>query len=226
MRMLRALFNFARENYKDGKNQSLYLHNPVEILSRLKSWYYVGRKTTVIKQHQLKPVFWAMMEIRTERIEPYTFRDYLLMCLFTGLRRQEIASLRIDQIDLEERSILLKGETVKNRQDHLVPLNTFIYDIIQSRIDRLNHYTIHSTNSENAEKTPAYLFPTPSKSGYFAEPRATCDPVVKKLRALSLVRTICGTRLSHWQKAWIFRPMPGSSWSTIRSRIMMFPAAT
>lgn len=174
MRMLRALFNFAKENYKDNKNQSLYPHNPVEILSRLKSWYDIRRRTTVVKQHQLKAVFRAMMAVRNERIEPFTFRDYLLICLFTGLRSHEVTSLRIDQIDLEERSILLKGETVKNKQDHFVPLNTFAFDIIQSRIKRLKHYTANTANPGEANST--YLFPSPSKDGYFAEPRAACDP--------------------------------------------------
>lgn len=177
MRMLRALFNFAKENYKDNKNQSLYPYNPVEILSRLKSWYDIRRRTTIVKQHQLKAVFRAMMAVRTERIEPFTFRDYLLVCLFTGLRSHEVASLRIDQIDLEERSILLKGETVKNKQDHFVPLSTFAFDIIRSRIERLKHH--HTAGKDTPKENPVYLFPTPSKAGYFAEPRAACDPVSK-----------------------------------------------
>lgn len=177
MRMLRALFNFARENYKDNRNRSLYPHNPVDILSRLKSWYEIRRRTTVVKQHQLKPVFEAMMAVRNERMEPYTFRDYLLLCLFTGLRSHEIASLRLDQVDLEERSILLKGETVKNRQDHFVPLSSFAFEVIQSRIERLNHYYETAPDAENSDERPVYLFPSPSKAGYFAEPRAACDPV-------------------------------------------------
>lgn len=177
MRMLRALFNFAQQNYRNSKHESLYPHNPVEILSRLNSWYDISRRTTVVKQHQLKSVFWAMMAARTEHMEPLTFRDYLLVCLFTGLRAHEVTSLRIDQVDLEERSILLKGKTVKNKQDHLVPLSSFVFGILNSRIERLKLGAENEAQEEGTQETPVFVFPSASKTGYFAEPRAACDPV-------------------------------------------------
>ncbi len=177
MRMLRALFNFAQENYRNSRHESLYPHNPVEILSRLNSWYEISRRTTVVKQHQLKSVFWAMMAIRTERMESLTFRDYLLVCLFTGLRAREVSSLRIDQVDLEERSILLKGKTVKNKQDHLVPLSSFVFGILNSRIEQLKLASENKAREEGTRETPVFVFPSASKTGYFAEPRAACDPV-------------------------------------------------
>lgn len=164
----------------------------MEILSRLKSWYRIGRRTTVIKSHQLKSVFWAMMNIRTELMEPLTFRDYLLICLFTGLRTNEVASLRIDSIDLKERSILLKGETVKNKQDHFVPLNTFTFNIIRSRVDRLKEIAEKTPNLDD-QKGAKYLFPSKSKTGHFAEPRAACDPVSENSRIKFCSHDLRGT---------------------------------
>ena len=38
MRMLRALFNFAKAEYKDSCGYSLFPNNPVQVLSAKRSW--------------------------------------------------------------------------------------------------------------------------------------------------------------------------------------------
>ena len=182
MRVLRALFNFARENYKDSKNEPLFPHNPVEILSKLKSWYYIKRRTSVIKEHQLKSFFWGALEIKNENIEPNTCRDYILMCLFSGLRANEVTTLQINQIDLEEKSILLDGSTVKNNQDHHIPLNSFTYELIKWRTEQaINRMQLIKNNEPNTND-PGYLFPSFGKKGYFSQPRFACKLVTEKTK--------------------------------------------
>ncbi|WP_292991829.1 hypothetical protein [Nitrosomonas sp.] len=90
MRFLRALFNFAAGQYEDSKGQSLILNNPVKRLSQTRAWYPVKRRQTVIKSHELELWFQATMNLKNDGISQNreTIRDYLLLILFTGPRKQ------------------------------------------------------------------------------------------------------------------------------------------
>ncbi len=57
--------------------------------------------------------------------------DYLLFLLFTGLRRQEAATLKWFDIDLNDRSFTLTN--TKNREPLTLPLTNYVYDLLQSR---------------------------------------------------------------------------------------------
>ncbi|KTC75371.1 phage-related integrase [Legionella birminghamensis] len=96
MRLLRALFNFAAGQYEDSKGRSLITENPVKRLSQTRAWYRVERRQSVIKAHELAPWYVGIQQLDNEIV-----RDYLLLILFTGLRRQEAATLRWAQVDLK-----------------------------------------------------------------------------------------------------------------------------
>ena len=89
MRILRALFNFAAGQYEDSQGRSLILENPVKRLSQTRAWYRVERRQTFIKAHDL-----AQWCNEVQKLNNETLRDYLLLILLTGLRRQEAATLR------------------------------------------------------------------------------------------------------------------------------------
>jgi integrase len=88
MRFLRALFNFAIGKYEDAQGRSLIADNPVKRLSQTRAWYRVERRQTFIKSHELKNWYKGV-----QQLENNTFRDYLLLIIFTGLRRQEACRL-------------------------------------------------------------------------------------------------------------------------------------
>ncbi|SFF21636.1 tyrosine-type recombinase/integrase [Nitrosomonas sp. Nm166] len=88
--------------------------------------------------------------------------DYLLFLLFTGLRRQEAATLKWSAIDLNDRSFTLTD--TKNHQPLTLPLTDFIYDLLENR------KTV--TNSE-------YVFAGDGKSGYLIEPRRQVQKVIQ-----------------------------------------------
>jgi len=185
MRALRAIFNFARKNYKDAKHKSLFPHNPVEILAELNSWYDIPVRKTYIKDSQLAEVFKALLALKKSMPYPANGPDYLIMCLFTGLRKSEIASLHIDQIDLRERSMLLKGADVKNKCDHHVPLNSVTFPIIQERVKQtIRRESEISVDKKTNKELPRYLFPADTASGHFEEPKYICE----KVRELSGVK--------------------------------------
>jgi len=149
MRVLRALFNFAAGQYEDAQGRSLITENPVKRLSQTRAWYRVERRQTVIKPHDLAAWFQAVQQLPNE-----TLRDYLVLTLFTGLRRQEAARLTWNDVDLVGKTLTI-GDT-KNHQAHTLPLSDFLDDLLTQR--------------KNAAISP-YVFPGSGKDGYIVEPR-------------------------------------------------------
>ena len=156
MRFLRALFNFAIAQYEDGAGHSILRENPVARITQTRAWYRVERRQTVIKPHQLLPWYQAIMLLKQDEISMQSamVADYLLFLLFTGLRRQETATLKWSDIDLNDRSFTLTN--TKNREPLTLPLTDFLYDLLESRKA--------ATNSK-------YVFAGDGKAGYLIEPR-------------------------------------------------------
>lgn len=165
MRFLRALFNFAAGEYEDAKGQSLILENPVRRLSHTRAWYRVERRQTVIKSHELAIWYDALMNMNYERNSGKAgiLRDYFLLILFTGLRREEAVRLTWEQIDFQGKTLSIID--TKNHQKHILPLSDFLYDLLKSR-------QTHATSQ--------YVFPGDGKTGYIVEPRKAMDKVTKK----------------------------------------------
>ncbi len=92
MRLLRALFNFAAGQYEDAQGHSLITDNPVKRLSQTRAWYRVERRQTYIKPHELAAWYQGVI-----KLENTTLRDYLLLSLFTGLRRNEAANTEMER---------------------------------------------------------------------------------------------------------------------------------
>lgn len=157
MRVLRAVFNHAREQYEDGQGNSLFPNNPVDRLSQARAWYTINRRQTLIKPHQLKPWYEATLQLNLE-----TTRDYLHFLLFTGLRRSEAASLRWENVDLVDRSFMIP-ET-KNNELHQLPMSSFLYDLLKRRKD-----------ANEGE----WVFPSPLTDSYLKEPKTAVAVVAE-----------------------------------------------
>lgn len=149
MRVLRALFNFAAGQYEDSQGKSLVLENPVKRLSQTRAWYRIERRQTFIKSHELAPWYKGL-----EQLSNHTLKDYLLLVLFTGLRRQEAATLKWEQVDLIAKTLTIV-ET-KNNESHTLPLSDFLYTLLQQR---------------KAVKTNDYVFAGSGAAGHIVEPR-------------------------------------------------------
>ena len=149
MRVLRALFNFAAGQYEDAEGKSLVPENPVRRLSQTRTWYRVERRQTLIKSHELEPWYQAL-----ECIQNKTLRDYLILILFTGLRRQEAATLKWEQVDLNAKTLIILD--TKNRDQHTLPLSDFLYELLQLRKNN---------------QTNDYVFAGTGAAGHIIEPR-------------------------------------------------------
>jgi integrase len=141
MRVLRALFNFAAGQYEDSQGKSLILENPVKRLSQTRAWYRVERRQAFIKSHELEPWYKGL-----EQLSNHTLKDYLLLVLLTGLRRQETATLRWEQVDLIAKTLTII-ET-KNNESHTLPLSDFLFELLQQRkVLRTNDYVFAGTGA-------------------------------------------------------------------------------
>jgi integrase len=156
MRVLRALFNFAAGQYEDSQGRSLITDNPVRRLSQTRAWYRVERRQTFIKSHEL-----ADWRTGVQKLTNETLRDYLLLILFTGLRRQEAAKLQWKQIDLKAKTLIVID--TKNREPHTLPLSDYLYNLFAAR---------------KQNSTSNYVFPGTGADGHIIEPRKQMAKVI------------------------------------------------
>jgi integrase len=126
MRYLRAIINFAAGQYTDAEGRPLITDNPVKRLSDTRGWYRVERRRTLIKPHQLRPWFEAVLSLSDK---PHSeVRDYLLLLILTGLRKAEASSLEWQNVDLVGKTLTVYD--TKNRQEHTLPLSDYLFDML------------------------------------------------------------------------------------------------
>lgn len=167
MRFMRAMFNFASGKYEDSEGNSIIADNPIKRLSQTRSWYKIERRQTVIKANELPAFLNAVIELPnySASLNSLAVRDYLLLLLFTGLRREEALSLAWKNVDLKNKTLTLPDP--KNRQPHTLPLTPFLLDMFQKRFD------------EN-DNVSDFVFPSTGIKGYMNDPRPQMDKVTEK----------------------------------------------
>ncbi len=101
MRILRKIFNFAAVKYRDVDAKSLFPENPVKVLTQFDAWNEIPHRQDVIHAEDLAAWYQAVMQL-----ENTTIRDYLLILLFTGLRRTEAMKLKWANVDLKKAKTL------------------------------------------------------------------------------------------------------------------------
>jgi len=140
-RVLRALCNFAMHRYEDANGISVIERNPVKILSDTKAWYRVDRRQTYIEANDLPKWFEAVSALPENVVSDNasTVSDYLLFLLFTGVRREEAACLKWDDINFNINYFTL--DDTKNRETVKLPLCSFLQDLLGRRYKtRINEF--------------------------------------------------------------------------------------
>jgi integrase len=159
MRFLRAMMNFASGQYDDGEGQKLIKENPVDRLSETKQWFPVQRRRTIIKDHQLPEWHEAVQGLASN-----TIRDYLLLLLFTGIRREEGFKLKWSDIDMKAKTFVLVD--TKNKNPLQLPMGNHVYKLLKRRKELAG-------DSE-------FVFPGTGKTGHLVEPKKQVAKVVKE----------------------------------------------
>jgi integrase len=128
MIILKALLNYAANEYALGNGQPLIQVNPVTVLSRNRSWHRIPARQRVVPDHLLPSWYKSVLSLRSR-----TVRDFLLLVLFTGLRRMEALTLTWDDIDLDSKVLSVRGSRSKNHMEHSLPLSSFLINLLKAR---------------------------------------------------------------------------------------------
>ena len=129
MRVLRALYNFARDQYEDNDGHSLFPDNPTRKLKR--QWNRESRRKGHISKHQLKDWFDAVQKLpeTNKRGHGVCARDYLVFVLLTGLRRREATSLLWKDVDLKARRFIVRDP--KNHDELWMPISDYLLEMLE-----------------------------------------------------------------------------------------------
>jgi integrase len=156
MRMMRALFNFAEEEYQTPEGDPLVPVNPVKRLSKQRAWYADKSRKSYIKPEQL-PTWWrAVADMKSEHPQAdYEMnKDYVRLILLTGLRLNEAASLRADDLDMKAKVFIVRD--TKNNQDHALPITDYLYQLFARRL------------AEVKARGSDFVFPGEGESGHMS----------------------------------------------------------
>lgn len=105
------------------------------------------------------------MSLSNDSIAPNreVVKDFLLLVLLTGLRRNEAAKLTWNRVDFKDKTMMIKD--TKNHTDHTLPITDFLYDLLLNR---------------KAEAQTKYVFPNENNTGYMTDPKKQIANVVKE----------------------------------------------
>ena len=172
MHILGTLLNFAAANYEvEGK--PIILVYPVKRLSHNRRWYPEKRRQTILPDHKLRDWYSAVTSLRHQ-----TVKDYLLLLLVTELRRNEAATLRWKDIDMDSGVLIVRAEIAKNGNEHRLPLSDFLQELLKRR---------HLETRDSI-----YVFPGRGKKGHLVDSDHVIQGVERRLVVSSLFTIFVG----------------------------------
>jgi integrase len=185
MRILSAIYKFAKDQYEDNNSLSLFPHNPVDRLGQIKAWAKEPRRQTVIKPKQFAPWYKALQEMKfnTGAESHHVTADYILFLLLTGLRKNEASTLTWDNVDLDEGTIHIPD--TKNKEPLTLPLSDVLIGILNYRLRfKTNDYVFSSRKAQYLaypEKALKHLCETSGIKFTFHDLRRTFITVAESL---------------------------------------------
>lgn len=149
MRIFRAVFHTAQIKHSEQIPELVKL-NPVKLLTHAsKGWNKVEARETYIHDDDLPAWFMGVSSLSNT-----TARDYLMVCILTGMRKSEVCRLQWDEnIDLTKKVITLT-ET-KSGKRHSLAMSDYLYELFQRRWN---------------ERDSKWVFSGKSKAGHFSDP--------------------------------------------------------
>ena len=99
--------------------------------------------------------------------ESETFKDFVLLALFTGARRSNVLGMRWRDIDFERNVWKIPGEVSKNGDPMQIPLGPDVLDILRRR---------------RANTSSVFVLPGPAARGHYREPSKAWATLLKRAK--------------------------------------------
>jgi integrase len=130
-KVITALFNFARVNYKrsigtHSSGETYFPNNPGQVIVDHKLQYKAPRRKSYIREEEITDWFDAVESLGT--IE----REFLLFVLMAGVRKTEALTLTWDALDLRVGTFTLRD--TKNREDVELPIPFYLQPMLKKRM--------------------------------------------------------------------------------------------
>jgi integrase len=166
MRVLRTLFNYAMLTLRDKRQKRIITENPVLRLKAERLWNKAVSRDDIIADDDLAAWHEAVMKLENE-----TVRDYMLLCLFTGLRRTEAARLKWSAVRLTGKKPMLTipAADTKTNTEHKLPLSSFLVPLLEGRSSN----KIRRIDND-------YVFPGEKPGTHIVEPKRAIARVVSE----------------------------------------------
>ncbi len=124
------------------------------------NWFDEGKHRAALQPEGLADWFKAV-----NKLENGLRRDYLLFTLFSGMRRQSVAEMRWEDVDLKGKTLRVPRPKGGERRAFDLPLSDAMVEILRRREAE------HSKLVADVERMKPWVWPAPSASGHIAEPR-------------------------------------------------------
>ena len=154
MRLLRAVLNFARNEYLDENNRPIFPDNPVEVLSHRRQWNNAPRRNTHLRQNEIPRFLEALDQVKEgETYTGISICNALLFALLTGLRRSEILALKWQDVNHE--ALYFTIQDPKNSLPLELPTTPLIKNLFKIQEDRaISDYVFAADNEFGQVKEP------------------------------------------------------------------------
>lgn len=135
-RVLRAIYRFAHDHYRDEEGKTLLPDPPTMVLSTKRKWHGTVRKTERIRTNELGRWFRALSSVRDIAEQgrddiAAAVCDAVEMAIFTGLRKSEILELSWDRVNLGGRYFWI--DTTKNGDPLELPITETLLKLFRRR---------------------------------------------------------------------------------------------
>ncbi len=165
-RVFRAWWNYAKSEYRDPESdKSIFLENPVAILSEQNLWMKVKPRDGKIPLEKMGDAWNVLKELMDSPVQTpagRTITDATAFILLTGCRLNEAAALTWDQVDPSFN--WWRIDDPKNGKSITLPLSDIAADVLMTR-----------------PRTSNFVFASKGKAGHITEIRTPLKKISSKI---------------------------------------------
>ena len=221
-RILSAVINYAKADDIGGVR--LLTENPVEVLKEKRVDRKVKRRERYLDENEIEKLMHFDRVERTFHPKPThgvteQGMNYVMLVLFTGMRKSEVCNLRWEDIDFKKKTLVARD--TKNGSNHYVPMSDMI------------EWKLKAQKKVSELKASPWVFPRKVGEGPMTEPKSQlakiCEAVGFKFMLHDLRRTFAthateaGVSYDQLQKALNHKSGAVTSGYIIKNLDMMRP---